>query len=203
MIDPGTIAARIEAIAHQVAAYLCLQAGAALSKPVVVRDGRWKTAGYGHISESARERGFVDRFRPDMIAMRVDRLAELRAPAIVACHARAEDCVPQGDLDGWVAILDPPYRGATSYAADCPRETVLAMALDLRSRGARVAVCEAEPLALPGWHYLDLTGMRSAGGPGSWSARRAKSEWLTLSEPPAAVPAQQLNMWRTTACTIP
>jgi hypothetical protein len=91
MIDPGTIAARIEAIAHQVAAYLCLQAGAALSRPVVVRDGRWKTAGYGHISESARECGFVDRFRPDMI---------------VACHARAEDCVPQGDLDGWVAILD-------------------------------------------------------------------------------------------------
>lgn len=78
----------------------------------------------------------------------------------------------------WV-YLDPPYVGATGYGWDMPRAEVLELAQRWADAGAVVAVSEAEPLELPGWHHLELT--REGGKP----------EWLTLSRPPARLPARQ------------
>lgn len=75
--------------------------------------------------------------------------------------------------------VDPPYVGRTGYGWDCPREAVLALATSWASAGAVVAVSEAVPLEIDGWHHLELTG------PGG------KPEWLTLSCPPARRPARQ------------
>lgn len=73
-------------------------------------------------------------------------------------------------------LLDPPYVGCTGYGWDCPRETVAGLAQAWRMSGAVVAICEAEPLELDGWHALDLTR------PGG------KAEWLTVSRGPAKLP---------------
>lgn len=75
--------------------------------------------------------------------------------------------------------LDPPYLGATGYGWDMPREEVLALARGWADAGAVVAVSEAEPLDLPGWHRLGLT--REGGKP----------EWLTLSAAPARALCKQ------------
>lgn len=79
--------------------------------------------------------------------------------------------------------LDPLYQGATGYGWGCPRAEVLALARRWAAAGAVVAVSEAVPLELPGWHHLDLT--RPGGKP----------EWLTLSRPPARVPERQLALF--------
>lgn len=73
-----------------------------------------------------------------------------------------------------VAVLDPPYVGATGYECACPRSEVVAMSLELSGAGAEVAVCEAEPVAelvAAGWHALQMPGRR-------------KPEWITTSHPP-------------------
>ena len=75
--------------------------------------------------------------------------------------------------------LDPPYVGATGYGWDLPRAEVLALARRWRDAGAVVAVSEAEPLDLDGWHHLEIT--RPGGKP----------EWLTLSRAPARLPERQ------------
>ncbi len=49
--------------------------------------------------------------------------------------------------------------------------------------GATVAVSEAEPLELDGWHHVELT--RPGGKP----------EWLTLSREPARLPEKQRELW--------
>lgn len=64
-----------------------------------------------------------------------------------------------------------------------PRAEVLALALRWRDAGAVVAVSEAEPLELEGWHRLELTR------PGG------KGEWLTLSRAPARVPERPLLLF--------
>jgi hypothetical protein len=79
--------------------------------------------------------------------------------------------------------LDPPYVGATGYGWDMPRAEVLALARRWADAGAVVAVSEAEPLALEGWHHLELT--RDGGKP----------EWLTLSRAPARAPARQASLF--------
>lgn len=73
-----------------------------------------------------------------------------------------------------VAVLDPPYVGATGYECACPRPDAVAMSLELSGAGAEVAVCEAEPVAelvAAGWHALQMPGRR-------------KPEWITTSHPP-------------------
>lgn len=187
MVNPATIADRLDVLAEHLATYLCLQAGAALSKPVVVKDGAWSTPGYGHLSRSAVRKGFTARLRPELLAARVDELATLGAgdrTAFIAAHARVEDVRLEGDLDGTYVVFDPPYVNATGYAEDCARQEVLATSLDLDSRGAVVCVCEAEPLPLPGWHHVELTGFGSR----RWQPGRSKAEWLTLNRPPVRMP---------------
>lgn len=93
-----------------------------------------------------------------------------------------------GDLAGVVALLDPPYVGATRYEATCPRSDVVTLARDYASLGARVIVCEAEALdELPDWHALDLRAASQTAG---------KPEWLTCShEPDPLAMSAQLNLW--------
>jgi hypothetical protein len=125
--------------------------------------------------------GLVD---PRKVADRVDAIAEAFAGVSWGVtHGSALDIeVDTNDRgqvsDLWI-YLDPPYVGATGYGWDMPRAEVLALARNWADAGAVVAVSEAEPLALDGWHHLDLT--REGGKP----------EWLTLSRAPARFPERQ------------
>lgn len=87
------------------------------------------------------------------------------------------------DLARTYVYLDPPYQGATGYGWDCPRESVLVLARAWERAGAVVAISEAVPLDLEGWHHLELT------------LRGGKPEWLTLSRPPARVPERQRGLF--------
>lgn len=195
MVHPSTIALRLDRIAHHLASYVCLQAGSAMGKPVVVEGGAWKTHGYGHLSESAKSKGWKSRLRPELLAARVDDLVALGAgerTTFIAGHARVEDLQLEGDLEGVYALMDPDYKGCTGYATSCPTDSVLAIGKDLAARGAVVAICEARPLDIPGWSHVELTGYRK--GQVFPKGRAKKGEWLTLSRPPARVPARQLSM---------
>lgn len=93
------------------------------------------------------------------------------------------------DLQGVVAVLDPPYVGATRYEATCPREEVARLAEEYAALGALVLVCEAEPLPellTRGWHGVDLREATSTGG---------KPEWLTMSSPARGQISRQLRLW--------
>lgn len=141
--------------------------------------------------KSTRTGGMVN---PATIAERIEAAAHAFARvAVEVHHGEAGDAIGLVLFDGsefiaevprqTFAYLDPPYVGATGYGWDCPRESVLELARGWRGAGAVVAVSEAEPLDLPGWHHLELT--RPGGKP----------EWLTLSRPPARCPARQRGLF--------
>ena len=104
-----------------------------------------------------------------------------RVEALAGAFASVEWSIQRGDASNLepcpaFAYLDPPYVGCTGYGWDCPRELVVALAERWLAAGAVVAISEAEPIAIEGWHHLDLT---LPGG---------KPEWLTVSRPPACLP---------------
>jgi hypothetical protein len=187
-----TVAERVEAIAAAVAKWMALQDANHGAKPVHVEGGRWRVAGYAHLSDSARARGFRERLRTDLLAEGVDELVQVEWPPIAVHHGDVSGAIPDGDLTGCVFYLDPPYVGCTGYPAECAREWVLTIALALSSRGAIVAVSEAEPLDLPGWHTVELTG---SGAGQAQTFRRSKAEWLTMNREPAARPGVQTSMF--------
>ena len=117
---------------------------------------------------------------PATIADRIEAIAAAfgRVDAR-AYHGNAREV---GACEGF-AYLDPPYVGATGYGWGCPRSRVSLLAQAWKRAGAVVAVSEAEPLEIEGWHHLELT--RPGGKP----------EWLTLSIPPVRVPEQQLELY--------
>lgn len=161
------------------AAFLALQHGNAMGRPVLVADGQWLTVGYAHLSDAARARSFGERLRPQRVIHRLQRVAALDWPPVEVIHAPVE----QTDLalgDGDVGYLDPPYHGTTGYGDDLPRAALLALATRLAARGVRVGVSEGEPLPLDGWHAVRVPDA------GAWQARSfgATSEWLTMSAPP-------------------
>ncbi len=120
---------------------------------------------------------------PCTIADRVEAIAEaFRGVEWSVHHGDVRElAVPAG---AWV-YDDPPYEKATGYGWNLDRAGVLALAAAHRSSGgACVAVSEAVPLDLPGWHHVDLT--REGGKP----------EWLTLSRPPAHLPQRQGVLFR-------
>lgn len=140
------------------------------------------------IGQNGRDEGEGGFRFPGTIADRVEAIAESFARIQVTVHPGDAT----GALLGWHAggahlpafvYLDPPYAGATGYGWDFPRDAVLTMARTWRDVGATVAVSEAEPLGLPGWHHIELT--RPGGKP----------EWLTLSRPPARIPATQRTLF--------
>jgi hypothetical protein len=181
--DPGTVARRIEDIEHAVTSWLVLQSGNALGKPVEVRpDGSWGLAGYAHLSDSARSKGFKSRVRPEIIADHVERLPGVGTIGVY--HGDARDLVLVGDHSRTVVYFDPPYLGRTGYGWDLPREEVLAFARGCSDTGAVVVVSEAEPLDLgPGWFHVELTHYGRKGG---------GTEWITCNRPSRT---RQVRLW--------
>ena len=90
--------------------------------------------------------------------------------------------------EGTVAYIDPPYINTTSYSCTLPRADVLDVVRRWADAGAVVCVSEAEPLALPGWHHVQIDHAR-VGSPRTFS--RQQTEWLTLSAPPSYRPPRQ------------
>jgi len=118
---------------------------------------------------------------PSTLADRVEAVAASFAHIDVSVwHGSAKGVCPQ-PLS--FCYLDPPYVGAPSYGWDCPRADVLALAHAWESAGAVVAISEAEPLEISGWHHVELT--RPGGKP----------EWLTLSRKPTRLPERQAEMF--------
>lgn len=118
---------------------------------------------------------------PGTIAARILSIAEsFRGVELDVRHGDAAELEPVPC--SWF-YLDPPYQGATGYGWDCPRKQVLDLAKRWATAGAVVAVSEAVPLELPGWHHLDLT--RPGGKP----------EWLTISRAPVRVHDRQLELF--------
>ncbi|RTL17502.1 MAG: hypothetical protein EKK55_22635 [Rhodocyclaceae bacterium] len=137
------------------ATFLMLQSAAARGKPVADASTRWRTAGYAHLSDSARRRGFVERLRPDLLAARVRALGALDWPPVTAYQLdvtsgalhQLVDVVPD------VVYLDPSYKGTTGYQHDITRGALRRSAEAWRETGALVVISEAEPLSWAGWHH--------------------------------------------------
>lgn len=183
IMHPATLARRIETVADLVATWLCLQAGGWQGKPITVKEGRWVTHGYARPSLAAQSRS-GSCWSVARVRAAVEGLPS--APGWSVYHGDAGDLVDA--LTGWAThvYIDPPYVGRTGYGWDIERERLLQLAVALANAGAVVAISEAEPLPLEGWHHVDLTSL---------GRRGSKAEWLTLSRPPASVPAEQLGLW--------
>lgn len=125
-----------------------------------------------------------------------DRTSEMAAgcwppTAIFKGDAAAVEPVPPLP-EGTFVYMDPPYQNTTGYAHDLPREAVLEIARKWSDAGAVVCVSEAEPLPLPGWHHVEITGAR-IGQARTFS--RQKQEWLTMSRPPVVKPTVQQSLF--------
>ncbi len=111
-----------------------------------------------------------------------------RIEAIAFAFSDIDGSVIHGEASGIApstgfCYLDPPYVGATGYGWDCPRGSVTELAQAWSNAGAVVAISEAEPIDLEGWHHLELT--RPGGKP----------EWLTVSREPVRVPERQQELF--------
>ncbi len=186
-----------------IAAWLYVQALSFRRAPVVVRAGMLAAPRIGRPGEwlsrpgwggyGIREAVLLSR-RLWVLADRIhwDREA---ISSSSGCWTAERLISPLDDLSGSVVYLDPPYQGTTGYAADLPREEVLALARRWRGQGALVMVSEAEPLeelVAEGWHQVDLTDGSQTGG----NLGRIRTEWVTMSAPPAQTPARQMGLWR-------
>jgi len=172
-------------VAERAATWLALQQGNSQGRDVHAAGGRWKTAGYAHLSDLAREKGFTARLRVDCLADKVDAL-----PWLPATMLHQDVATVPADLVGPddVVLLDPDYQGTSGYSQTLPRAFVLDVAQRFAATGALVMVCEAEPLAaLDGWHAVDLTAFG-----------RSQPEWVTMSRKPAWTPDVQVDLFART-----
>jgi len=142
-----------------------------------------------HIASTPGRKQGEWRHTIDAPAPRLDTLSALAWPSTTVHHGDVRDLEPFGDA---VVYMDPPYQAATRYAYDLPRGAVIEVADAWRAAGSVVAVSEAEPLDLAGWHHLDITALRTM-TPRNWS--RQQGEWLTMSEPPATLAAVQFELF--------
>lgn len=206
IIFPTTLADRVEALAEgrwptstaiwhgsceeaaTVAAFLVLQAGNGRGRPVELTDGAWRTAGFAHLSNSAREKGFTERLQLPILGDRVDQIGRGDWPAEVACAvAGAEQVAPLAldAADGLVAFFDPPYhvdgereRSRTGYGWDLAHERVLQLAARTADARAKVLITEGGPLARrlgPGWYSANITA--------HFTGRVVGEEWITCNFP--------------------
>lgn len=183
--DPRTLWERLRdapvpgELRERVAAWAVLQFWSWGGKPIDRRSAiAWKTHGfdvsaaYPEQTDSMRDRA---RLLGDAI-LDMERLpAALASTSIVRDNVQAIDPIPRA-----VVVFDPPYAGTTGYGCDLPREAVLEVAERWRAAGCLVAVCEQEPLPLPGWHHVDLG--RTDGIKRTFS--RQQREVLTISRAP-------------------
>lgn len=182
------------------AQWLWLQARSASGVPVWW-SGSWRMGdkskqGHRSISQKGARRGGGGLMIHATIADRIEAICDAFAVVdVTVYHGDAlSECrrwlVESGEgtreefSEPVFVYADPPYVGATGYGWDCPREQQIAIARAWRNVGAvAVAVSEAVPLDIDGWHHLEVT--RPGGKP----------EWLTLSRPPVRVPQKQQAMF--------
>lgn len=130
---------------------------------------RWRPA-----NDKGEDRRWVGggMMRPATIADRIDSIRSAikrRNVHVSVVHGDVLDFEPVPESH---VVFDPPYQGRTGYGWKLPRAAVLEVAKRHKAAGARVVVCEAEPLDdLRGWPRHELP-------PG-----RASDEWLTMSHP--------------------
>lgn len=101
---------------------------------------------------------------PATIAARLLALDAIDWSRVEVVRGDVRDVAP---IAGAAVLFDPPYQGAPRYAEVLPRADVLAVASRWQAAGARVVVCEGEPLPLAGWTALPLP--------------RTSREWVTAS----------------------
>lgn len=107
-------------------------------------------------------------------------------------HPDARQAAPPSPPGRVVAYIDPPYQDTTGYRHDLTRAEVVALAMRWADVGADVYISEAEPIDLPGWHHVDITGHRR-GQKRTFS--KQQREWLTCSARPHWTPPTQVSMW--------
>lgn len=118
-------------------------------------------------------------------ALSAERFASLHAtlptfPPLAVWQGSADTLALPADLRGWIIYADPPYQGTTKYpSGDCDRATVLRLAQEWSDRGAVVAVSEAVPLPLEGWHHVEIGHARK----GQKRTFGHTDEWLTMNRP--------------------
>lgn len=181
LLHTTTLARRIEAIADTAARWLVVQSGNYMGKAVTIREGRWVTHGFSRPSLAAQSKS-GSCYSVGRLLRRVDAIAQQPHPAWSVFHGDAAQILP---FAGAHVYVDPPYVNRTGYGCDLAREDVIAVAQRWADAGSVVAISEAVPIQIPGWHHVDIT---SAG------RRGAGPEWLTMSKAPAAVPATQLEL---------
>lgn len=177
-----------EDLQERVAAWLVLQIGNALGKPVEAGGTRWKTSGYAHLSHAARAAGFTERLHPGLVAERIASLEGVRA-SVTVHHGSALDTLTDTLPPNTYCYLDPPYRGRTGYGWDMPREQVVELARSRSDAGAFVMVSEAEPveeLTALGWEAHEITAAGRCG---------AGPEWVTSNRPVRARVAVQVGLF--------
>lgn len=188
--DPRALWERLRAapvpaeVGERVATWAVLQFWSFARKPVLPQGARWRTHGAGNIWEPTewRDRHGNVGSRPasllPQVAAGLAALPSLSRVTVLRC--RAEDVPP---MLGAVVYLDPPYSQTTCcYGHDLPRPEVLALAERWSRAGASlVAISEASPLPLPGWHTHGLGAAQEVER--TWSKQRR--EVLTLSRPAA------------------
>jgi hypothetical protein len=113
-------------------------------------------------------------------------------PPLACYQGNAGDMGLPDDLTGWIIFFDPPYQGTSGYPfGTLDRVQVLQLAKEWHDRGAIVAISEAEPLPLDGWHHVQIDHARK-GQKRTFS--KQQSEWLTMNRPPHHVPAKQMAL---------
>jgi len=115
-----------------------------------------------------------------------------RLDGVKVIPGSAADIEPPDDCDGVFVYMDPPYLNTTGYAAELPREDVLAIARKWSDAGAVVCISEAVPLPLEGWHHLEITSTRQ-GQKRTFS--KQQREWLTMNREPAWRPQIQTELF--------
>jgi len=173
---------------ERVATWAVLQFWSFGRKPVYSDGARWRTHGF-NAAEAYRQRYALearaggrldydigpDRRLPDVVRA-LSALPDLSR--LEVHHGDARELAP---IPGAHVYIDPDYEGTTGYGFTLPRLELLTLAERWRAAGAEVvAVSEAAPLPLAGWHHHRLPPAPGRGR--TWSAQQA--EWLTMSRAP-------------------
>lgn len=161
------------------AAFLALQTGAALSKPVVEAEGRWKISGYGSLSPAAVAKGFRERLLPSTLAQRMRAIPQDFVAGLTVHHGPAQTA--DFGVQPTHVLIDPPYAETSGYNDVFERGQVVELALRERARGATVGVCEHGPipeLVAEGFEAVALAEQSVSFG--VRSASRSTTEVLTL-----------------------
>lgn len=112
-------------------------------------------------------------------------------PPCAVLNGKAETVEVNTLPPGVVVYMDPPYQKTTGYANDCDRATVLDLARRWDSAGATVLISEAEPLDLPGWRHVEITGERR----GQKRTFGGTHEWVTMNRDPVIAPSHQVSLF--------